>query len=167
MDRATSYRKGKQEIENWIYSNFSPDSSILDVGAGCGTYYNMLHFTYPNIDAVEVYYPNIVDYNLAGKYKNVFNKNIVGFEYEHYDLIIFGDILEHLSVDDAQRVLDYALGKCKNLIVAVPFELQQDANENVYERHVQDDLTPEIVEERYPMLKALFIDNKYGIYIKK
>ena len=167
MDTARSYTFFKADVREWICKNFKRDASILDVGAGSGTYYNLLHDEYKNIDAVEVYAPNIENYKLRDKYENVYNDNIVGFEYNFYDLIIFGDIIEHLSIEDAQNVLKYAYDRCNNLIVAVPYTFVQEANENEYEEHIQDDLTPEIMEERYPGLKPLFKNDKYGYYIKK
>lgn len=166
MDIATSYGYFKPEIQKWIYDNFSEESKILDVGPGSATYYKLLNSKYKNIDAVEVYEKNIIDYDLKNKYKNVVNKDIKDFEYEYYDLIIFGDIIEHLTVEEAQNVLNYAYDRCKNMVVAVPYLLPQDANENPYELHKQGDLTIENMKERYPKLKLLYGNSKYGYYIK-
>jgi hypothetical protein len=45
--------------------------------------------------------------------------------------------------------------------------MEQDiCEDNVYEIHKQPDLTPEIVLERYPMLKLLYKNSKYGYYVK-
>lgn len=167
MDSAGSYGFFKPEIKQWIAEHFVPESSILDVGAGSGTYYDLLHDAYSNIDAVEIYLPNIAEWRLDEKYRTVYNDNIVDFEYDYYDLIIFGDVLEHLSVEDAQKVLNIAYSKCNNFIVAVPYCYPQDANENLWEKHIQDDLTKENVLERYPMLQLLYGNDKYGYYIKK
>ena len=167
MDQAVSYDYFKQEVKNWISKNFPEESTILDVGAGCGTYWRLLHDKYKNIDAVEVYKQNIIDHNLESKYRTVFNDDIVGFNYDGYDLIIFGDVIEHLTIPDAQSVLEYAYDRCKDMIVAVPYMYPQHANENKYEEHKQPDLTIDNVLERYPMLKLLYGNNKYGYYIKK
>ena len=167
MDIASSYYKFKQEVKEWVYNNFDSNCKILDVGPGSGTYYKLLHDKFKNMDGVEIYEPNIIDYNLREKYNNVYNKNIIDFEYDYYDLIIFGDIIEHLTIEDAQKVLDYAYNRCKNFIVAVPYCLPQDENENKYEKHIQDDLTIKNIQERYPYLKLLYGDNIYGYYIKK
>ncbi len=170
MDSAGSYTMFKTEVRDWIYSHFDNDSKILDVGAGSATYWLLLNgneIHYKNMDAVEVYTPNIIDHKLNEKYKAVYNRNIIDFEYEPYDLIIFGDVLEHMSVEDAQKVLNYAYQNCKNFIVAVPYCYYQDANENAYEKHIQYDLTHEKVLERYPMLKLIYGDSNYGYYIKK
>ena len=163
---ASSYEYFKKEVREYILGRFSTDIEILDVGAGCGTYKDLLK-EYTKMDAVEVFKPNIEKYALESKYRDVYNVNICEFRYEYYDVVIFGDVLEHLEVEEAQRVLDYALEHSKEVLVALPYLYEQGIEENnVYEIHKQADLTPEIVKERYPRLKLLYGDNLYGYYIK-
>ena len=53
-------------------------------------------------------------------------------------------------------------------LVAVPYEMEQGELEgNVYETHLQPDLTPDIMLERYPNLKLLIGNERYGYYINK
>lgn len=164
----TSYPFYKQDVRKWICDTFNRNIKILDVGCGCGTYYNLLHDEFPNIDGVEVFKPNITAHGLLDKYKNLFNCNITDFRYDRYDLIIFGDIIEHLDVKEAQTVLDYAYCRCTDMIVALPYMYEQDEiYGNVYEIHKQPDLTKENVLERYPYLELLIGDDLYGYYIKK
>ena len=118
--------------------------------------------------AVEVFKPNIDNYKLEEKYRHVYNVDIKDFKYDYYDVIIFGDVIEHLSVEDAQKVLEYALPRCKQVIVALPYQYKQgEEYGNIYEIHKQDDLTCDIIKERYPYLKLLFGNEEYGYYIKK
>lgn len=164
---AYSYSFYKEEVRDYLKSKFKGNAKVLDVGAGCGTYWNLLHNDFKLIDAVEVYKPNIDKYNLKSKYHRVYNINIKDFQYGNYDIIIFGDIIEHLNINDAQNVLKYALNRCKEIIVAVPYELEQDeVDGNIHEIHKQDDLTPEIMKERYPYLKLLYKNDLYGYYVK-
>jgi uncharacterized protein (DUF433 family) len=163
-----SLNTGKRDVVEWVVQNFEKGSTCLDVGACDGKWHYLLgnHLT---MDAVEIFEPNIVKHDLAKKYRHVFNANIVGFQYFEgdYDLIIFGDILEHLTVEDAQRVLKYALPRCRDLIVAVPYQwVNRSHYGNPYEIHIQDDLTPENVAERYPELKPFRIYDRYGYYTK-
>ncbi len=158
----------KKEVKDYLTSNFNKDSRILDVGAGSGTYYELLHDYFDNIEAVEVFKPNIIENELEKKYKKVYCTDIKDFIYQFYDIIIFGDIIEHLDIKEADRVLKYAMGRCKEVIVAVPYCYRQGpAYGNIYEIHKQDDLTPENVLERYPYLELLYGNNVYGYYIKK
>lgn len=165
---ATSHLIYKKEITNYLKEKFSKDATILDVGAGEGTYLNYLQDYFTNIEAVEVFKPNIDNFKLEEKYNKVYNINIKDFKYDFYDIIIFGDVIEHLEVNEAQEVLKYALNRCKEMIVAVPYLNPQGIEEdNVYEIHKQDDLTDEIMKERYPYLKCVFKTDFYGYYIKE
>ena len=163
---AYSYNYFKSEIKDYLKRQYKGDIKVLDVGAGSGTYYNLLGKYFPNIEAVEVFKPNIEKYALESKYKRVYNANIVDFKYDFYDLIIFGDIIEHLEVEEAKKVLEYAKDRCKELIVAVPYCYEQgEVDGNIYEIHKQSDLTPQIMSERYPYLQLLYGNNEYGYYI--
>lgn len=147
-----SYDYGKQEVVAWIREKFPPESSILDVGAGDGKWRYLLR-EYSNMDAVEAFGPNLC---WLTAYRRTFHADIRDFEYPPYDLIIFGDVLEHLSVGDAQAVLEYAKPRCRDMIIAVPWLYEQGAiYGNEYEIHVQDDLTPELFAERYPGFEVL------------
>lgn len=152
-----SYEYGKLEICGWVREFFPRDATILDVGACDGNWRHKLP-EYPNMDAVEAYEPNLE--NLWG-YRRVYHADIRGFEYEPYNLIIFGDILEHLTVPEAQAVLEYAIPRCDDMIIAVPFLYEQGAiYGNPYEIHLQADLTPENFAERYPGFEIL-LDTGY------
>ena len=147
-----SYSYGKDEVCSWVRNRFPSDATILDVGACDGNWRRRLP-EYPNMDAVEAFAPNVK--NLGG-YRNVFNVDIRGWEYEWYDLIIFGDVVEHMSVVEAQAMLEYAKPRCKDMIIAVPFLYNQGAiYGNPYEVHVQNDLTKQNFEERYPGYEVL------------
>lgn len=148
----SSYSYGKNEVCAWIRENFPANSTILDVGACDGIWKRLLP-EYRNMDAVEVFGMNLP--RLHG-YRRVFHKDIREHEYDCYDLIIFGDVIEHLSPKDARYVLDYAAPRCRDMIVSVPFlYVQGELYGNPYEVHIQDDLTPELFAERYPGFAVL------------
>ena len=164
----TSYKYFKKDVRNYIIDNFKDDIEILDVGSGEGTYYELLKDYFANIDGVEVYAPNIEKYELEKKYRHIYNKDIREFKYKRYDLVIFGDILEHLETEEAQRVLEYAREHSLEIIVAVPYMYEQgEVGGNKYEIHKQADLTPEKVQERYPYLELLYGNEEYGYYVCK
>ena len=161
-----SYPEGKNSVRDFLWYNLKPGAKILDVGAGGGTYRHLLGGIY-KWDAVEVWEPSarfIITW-----YDRVFGCDIRDFQYtEDYDLIIFGDILEHLSVEDAQRVLKEASRHSKAVLVAVPYCLPQEAiNGNEAERHLQPDLTHTIFNERYPGFKRIHGSKYYGYYYRK
>ena len=121
------------------------------------------------MDAVEVFHPNIINHRRCDLYRNVFWKNIVDFDwYTHYDVIIFGDVIEHLSVEDARKVIGYAWPRCHEMIVSVPFKFKQGAiYGNDYERHIQDDLTHDLFMERYHGFEVLHQEFNYCYYKKR
>ena len=148
-----SYDFGKDTVVSWIRETFPANSEILDVGACDGKWAQLLP-EYENMDAVEVFEPS-ANY-IRGMYREVFNVDISDFKYKHYDLIIFGDVIEHLTVENAQKVLRYAKRRCNDMIVAVPFLYPQgELYGNPYEAHLQPDLTAEIFAQRYTGFEVL------------
>jgi len=163
-----SYDMFRQYVKDYIDANFNDTISILDVGPGSGTYSNLLYDTYKNIDAVEIFAPYIEKYSLTEKYRRVINENIVNYEFDYYDIIILGDVLEHLSIEDATNVLNKIISRCAQLFVLVPYLYAQGVHEdNVYEVHHQPDLTPDVMNVRFPQL-GLAINNEHqGVYLKR
>lgn len=165
---ASSYPYYKEEVREYLEKNFKESAKVLDVGAGSGTYYDLLGDYFKEIDAVEVFEPNVERFHLREKYSKVYVCDIQDFRYEYYDIIVFGDVLEHLTVPEAREVLEYAKERCKELVVAVPYMYPQGIEEdNVYEIHKQEDLTDQVVLERYPMLMPLYRNELYGYYVLK
>lgn len=162
-----SYDFFKKEVKLHLISTLSPADKILDVGPGYGTYANLLAPELTNIDAIEIWEPYITKFNLKNLYKNVFNENILEFkDIGNYKYIIMGDVLEHISVIDAQRLLDDITLRKIKCLVAIPYMYPQGSHDgNVYETHLQPELTHETFLDTYPQMKVLFKNNLYGYYI--
>lgn len=159
-----SYDVGKDVVVEWIRKNFNTDSYILDVGACDGKWKKLLPEYH--MDAVEIWEPYC---KYLTEYENVYNYNIVGMIYEYYDLIIFGDVIEHMTIEEAQQVIKYAYQRCKDMIVAVPFLYPQEAVDgNPWQAHKQPELTAELFAKRYPSLEILHNaeKNNYCYYHK-
>lgn len=161
-----SYPFFKQEIREHILNelNFIPNAKVLDVGAGAGTYADLIPEL--KMDALEIFPRYIEQFNLQEKYNTIHIGDIVNFDFRDYDYLILGDVLEHLTTDDALVVL----GKMKHFnikcVVAVPYLYEQGEYEgNIYETHHQPDLTPEVIRTRYPDLNFIYGDHQYGYYI--
>lgn len=165
----TSYPFFKQEVKQFILENIPSDSCILDLGVGCGTYSDMLKKYGYFMEGVEIHKPYIDQYDLNSKYHVLHNVNLLDCKsYNYHRLVIMGDVLEHLSVVDARAVITKYLEKGSNLLVAVPFLMEQGEYEgNIYETHLQPDLTPQVMSERYPELELLYGNDFYGYYINK
>lgn len=156
----SSYTYGKEEVCAWIRENFTPDATVLDVGACDGLWRRLLpEYT---MDAVEAYAPNMA--RLTG-YRAAIHADIRFFRFDWYDLIIYGDVIEHLTVEDAKALLEYTIPRCRDMIVAVPFLYPQGAiYGNPYEVHQQPDLTPVIFNERYPGFEPVVRFDNYCYY---
>ena len=157
----SSYRAGKEYVSLYLRSHFPKGSKCLDVGCCEGFWFDMLSDWF-DMDGIEVWRPNVQKYLLYDKYTNLFVKNITEFNYpRNYDVVIFGDILEHLEVEEAQKVLETAQLHSKEVIVAVPFLYPQGEKDgNKYEIHKQADLTEEIFAQRYPAFEQLWPNTK-------
>ena len=152
-----SYDYGKDKVIKYIMS-LEP-RSILDVGACDGKWSRLLKDAgYKGcIEAVEIFKPNAD--RLGCYYDKVYNQDIYGFEYRKnkYDVVIFGDVIEHMTIISAQDVLAYALKKSAEVIVGVPYQYKQGMiYGNPWERHIQDDLTHELFMQRYPGFERMF-----------
>jgi 2-polyprenyl-3-methyl-5-hydroxy-6-metoxy-1,4-benzoquinol methylase len=162
----SSYQYFKQEVKQHLVEKLTNDVKILDVGPGCGTYGNLLKSNFNHIDAVEVWEKYIDQFKLRDIYQNVFVSNIIDFDFSRYDYLIIGDVLEHLSVYDAQKLINNINLLSKKCLIAVPYQYPQGSYEgNNFEAHLQPDLTHEIFLERYPSMNLLYKNELYGYYI--
>ena len=69
----------KNETVDFIKAKFHSSDTVLDVGAGSGTYADHLNTFFTRMDAVEIFTPYIEEYHLKDKYTNVFNVDILTF----------------------------------------------------------------------------------------
>lgn len=88
-----------------------------------------------------------------------------------FDLVTMGDVLEHVTYREAREVLDCLEDVSKMILVAVPYLYPQDWENNPWEKHWQDDLTPEVFRVRYPEFELYSLHKRrngtpfYGYYI--
>jgi 2-polyprenyl-3-methyl-5-hydroxy-6-metoxy-1,4-benzoquinol methylase len=160
------------EIAHLVRTHVSPDMNILDIGAGWGKYKILLPEY--QMDAVEVWTPYIEQNRLDAIYANIFNGNVADYDWPRlYGVIIFGDVLEHIPVPQAQHAIQMACQRSAQVLVATPFEMPQCAVDgNSHEEHVQEDLTKEVMAQRYPelmMYKTRVREGEHtkAIYVKR
>lgn len=139
------------------------ETSVLDVGAGKGKY-RLLLPEYACVDAVEIWAPYVTGYALHDVYRAVYQRDITELVQEfgaadvRYDLVIMGDVLEHLIVDDARITLQWLRNVAGEVLIIVPYNYEQgEEHGNPYQRHEQPDLTVENMHERYPDLRLTTI----------
>lgn len=140
---------------------------ILDVGPGQGTYFDM--FKGPNEwwTAIEVFYPYVEKYQLDEKYDKIIISDIRYFDWYSIpaiqDVIIFGDVLEHMMRHEALSVINKARERAKHIMVSIPVGKcpQGVVERNPYERHV-DSWT---YEELQRQARYSNLDGSIGTYI--
>lgn len=160
---------GKEAICEWVRQHFPEGATCLDVGACDGLWFDMLG-DYLKMDACEIFKPNVDRYKLQDKYNYVYIGDIYDYWYGRnlYDLIIFGDVIEHMTVLKAQQVLEYAHSRCRDLLISVPYLYPQgELYGNKYEKHLQPELTEGIFRQRYPRYEVLYKPNDYYCYWHK
>jgi 2-polyprenyl-3-methyl-5-hydroxy-6-metoxy-1,4-benzoquinol methylase len=156
-------------IRQYVKAYFSPYKvKILDVGAGWGKYAHLLPNFY--MDACEVWQDYIEKESIDQLYNHVFKCDILDMPISpgDYDVVIFGDVLEHIETEEAQKLISDLSKKVKQIVVAVPYLYKQEAVDgNPYEAHKQPDLTPAIMKKRYPELRPIAVSKEKGVYVKR
>ena len=169
----TSSKYGKLYTAAMInkLKNFLPIESILDVGVGEGTYFNILLPYLENIrwSGIDVWKPYIKKYHLDNKYQNLINQDVrqINFaEGPSYDIGLFGDILEHVTKKEAQTLIKEVTPKTHLIIISIPImHFPQDAvGGNPYEKHVKDNWPHEEVLENFLSIISAFIHDFIGVY---
>ena len=158
---------------------------VLDVGVGygrwgmvirefCELWFNRVHRSTWNIwvEGVEAYEPNVDDYH-----KYFYNKIHLGDFSQIYrtldgnwDVIIFGDVLEHFTKNDSYTLLDWSLDHASYVLINIPIGSewpQDEMYENRFERHLSE-WEPEDFESfgriRYGLFND-FLGRPFGSFI--
>jgi hypothetical protein len=157
LDLVEDYFRDKKELR------------FLDVGPGAGKWQIKINQRFNNakIEGCEIFPKYVEKYNLREKYHKIHISNILDFEWEneYYDVVIIGDVLEHLTIEDANRLLNKCKSKGALTIVQVPWMSPQGPYDgNDHEEHIQADLNPQVMTNRYPGLEYIICDKTTGAY---
>ena len=127
--------------------------SILDVGVGFGRWgilFREFLEIWDNgryngkwqvkIDGVEIFPGYIKDYHKYF-YNEIYLQNVLEFLETNgntYDLINFGDVIEHFTKEEGAKLIELALKKGKHVLINIPigrYWAQNGTDENPYEEH--------------------------------
>ena len=154
-------------VRDFIRGRFNPDSAaLLDVGAGWGKY-RLLLPEFAVMDAVEIWRPYVEECALEALYRTVYVENVLDFAGRtlRYDAVIFGDTLEHIAPAEAARIVQIFDSRGAVVVAAVPFTMEQEpVDGNPFEKHLQPDLTPELMAARFPSLCLLAQQESKAVY---
>src|SRR6266576_5485223 len=105
-----SVAEGKDLVKDFCIAH--DVHTVLDVGPGEGTYYFALQGSpVVQLDGVESWAPYVNQFDLRDKYNNIYISDIYYFDWnkvDHYDMIILGDVLEHLVEEQGKEVIRLA-----------------------------------------------------------
>jgi hypothetical protein len=163
----TSELGGKKESAEWVIEKGI--KTVLDVGPGMGNYADLFKnngISLELIDGVEIWEPYVERFGLTNKYDNLFVEDIRKWNSFNYDLVIFGDILEHMTKEEAIAVWDKASGAAKYAIISIPtiHYPQGEAEGNPYEEHVKDDWSVQEVLDTFPGIVSHLESGSIGVF---
>jgi len=143
-----------------------PHTSILDVGCGSGTYARM--FEDALVTGIEVWEPYVEQFGLNDLYDRLIVADAREWRPDnHFDVAIAGDVLEHMTADDARVLLDKLRTCADTVIISLPIGHypQGEYEGNPYERHVVDNWTHDAVVAAFGAPKWHKLDGDIGVYV--
>jgi len=113
--------------------------TFVDVGAGDGFYGKLIKRLFPECKTLAIEKNRVYSeqFELNKIYDKLWNEDIITAidKLEPTDLIIFGDVLEHLEKQPSNEVLGKSLHKAKFVIVNSPLGFQEQKHEYEEEIH--------------------------------
>jgi SAM-dependent methyltransferase len=145
---------------------------IVDFGCGEGLYHKIMQPHLPDVHwtGVEIWEPYVDQFQLRDKYDRIVLADCRTIDWADLgavDLAIFGDILEHMTQEEAAAVVTRALAVASYVVISIPVvHLPQDAQHgNPYEVHVKDDWDHYQVMRTFSGISAFLIHDFIGVYI--
>lgn len=118
-------------------------TQLVDVGPGLGTYGRLLRPILPQARfiAVEIWAPYVKEFGLTEIYDEVHIADARVFDYRRLPtggLAVLGDMLEHMTKDEAQAVVLALLDRCDAVLLSIPIGHwpQDEFMGNPWEAHV-------------------------------
>lgn len=140
----TSSTEGKDIAVAWLQDLPVP-RTVVDVGAGEGTWVRLLRDDWPDAHwtGVEIHAPYVDRFGLTDLYDRVIVADVRDLDWQAHwpagvDVMIFGDVLEHMPRSDATVVFERATQAAKTVLVALPIVEypQGSVDGNDHEAHV-------------------------------
>jgi len=140
---------------------------IVDIGAGSGTYKKLFPELSSHWTAVEIWQPYIEKYGLHDLYDEVICADARTIDYTNFDMAFVGDVLEHMTSDDAKALLTNLKSSCRTVIVSIPlgYYPQDEYDNNPYEKHIVDNYSHEQFIELFGKPTEYQIDQEIGVYV--
>lgn len=150
-----------------LFQKLKPQKG-LDIGCGSGTYARF--FPQLNWTGVEVWEPYVDKFSLDRLYERFILADAREWTPDdHYDVAIAGDVLEHMTADEAVSLMGKLKGCSDYVIVSIPVVHypQDELGGNPYERHVVEDWTVESVIQAFGKPEWHGVELPVGVFIWK
>jgi hypothetical protein len=171
----SSNKEGKSVIREWI-TEFGPNvKTVIDLGVGSGTYHRL--FTRKSSIlreakwiGIEVWKPYIDEYDLLNRYDTIINEDIRTVDFKKLgtiDLVFAGDVLEHITKEEAIKIVNELFTVSKKIIISIPIVHYPQGEEegNPFEIHVKDDWSHEEMIATFPQITRSWTGNIIGVYL--
>lgn len=153
----------------WL-AEIQPET-VLDVGPGAGAYGQLVRATLNprRLDAVEAWEPYIAEFGLANLYDTIYVEDVRDRQDFVYDVVIFGDVLEHMTKEEALKVYELARWQARWILFSIPIiHVPQGAyGGNPFEVHVHDNWTHEEILDWFPNVERFETFRVTGMYLTK
>lgn len=152
----------------WVLDIKKP-KTVLDIGPGAGKYAHLVKEVLPDthITGVEIWAPYVKEYGLEYFYDTVHICDARIYPNFNFDLVIFGDVLEHMTRAEARELWMKASREAKSAIISIPtiHFPQGDIEGNPYEIHVEEHWTHDEILEFFPGITGFQNFEVTGTYI--
>jgi len=140
--------------------------TVFDVWIWAGRTYDLLRKYSWRMEGIEIHRIYIPEFDLEAKYDQVYVWDVLQHTFlKHYDVVVLGDVLEHLGRDEAKTLLANLKKICNAIYVQIPYlHTQWVEFNNIYEVHKQNDLTHDLFMEEFPWFKLLWKDFILWLY---
>lgn len=169
-----SSAEGKMQISRFfsVLGGSGAVRRCLDIGPGQGAYASLLRRYAPTAEwvGIEVFAPYVEKYDLRRLYDavHVADARIVDYaRLGRFDVCFCGDVLEHMSPEDAVDLLTRLQAQADIVVISIPIvHMPQDGVEdNAFEAHVKDDWSHEEVMATLPNIVGSWAGEVIGVYV--
>lgn len=169
-----SSKEGKTQIKEWVSTIDVQSFTILDVATGEGTYFNLFRYL-DNLrncqwTGIEIWPRWIKKFALKEKYDKFFEEDVRTFNYALHtpsvDITFAGDVLEHMTKEEAITLVNNLLSVTSNLFISIPIVYMPQGADggNPYEIHVKPNWSHQEVLDTFPEIVNSWAGKKIGVY---
>ncbi len=171
----SSSKEGKLIIKEWLEDFSFEVNTVVDLGVGNGTYHKLFCRKNPILKhskwiGIEIWKPYIELYNLKNVYDHIEQEDIRLVDYQKFgniDLVFAGDVLEHMTKEEAVNLIKKLFLNSKRVIISIPIihYPQDEVEGNPFERHIKDDWSHQEMVDTFPQIVKYWQGKTIGVYL--